>query len=73
MSRLLSAVLVVTAIVAMNSFFLREAVAEQAMLAAPKVVPVRTLEPQVTESRGGSRVLALVVALRAMQPQGVKR
>ena len=73
MSRLLSAALIVVAIVAMNSLFLREAAAEQATLSAPKVVAGRTLEPQVTETRGGTRVLALVVALRAVQVLGAKR
>lgn len=73
MSRIASAMLIVAAIVAMNTLFLRDAMAEQATITVPKVVVSRTGEPVVTETRGGTRVLALVTALRAVQAQGSKR
>ena len=73
MSRIVSAVLIVAAILAMNTLFLRDAIAEQAAITMPKVVAGRPGEPSVIETRGGTRVMALVVALRAMQGQGTKR
>jgi hypothetical protein len=70
MSRIASGLLIAAAALAMTGLPVRPTLAAEATPLTAKVLPGRAGEgPQVLETREGSRVLALIVALKALQVQ----